>query len=248
MKLDSNDALPLYLQLKAELRTAITEQVYRCNEKIPTELQLSEKYGVSRITVRQAVQELCAEGYLVKKQGKGTFVRQRRISRKLDNLMSFTHACDANGMKASTAVLERRVDALTPAEQEQFGEDGRYFILTRLRMADGVPVLLETNYFPLPQYEFLMNEDLSGSLYQVLTRHDIHIYANRDMTLDVVLADSALAQKMGVSRGTALFDMFTKNYDRSGNLIHLSREYIVCDRYHFSLADLIVEEGTDNGL
>lgn len=250
MKLDSNDSIPLYLQLKAELRTAITEQVYRCNEKIPTEMQLSEKYGVSRITVRQAVQELCEEGYLVKKQGKGTFVRQRRIARKLDNLMSFTQACDANDMKATTTILERRMDTLTPAEQELFGEDGRtrYFVLTRLRMADGVPVLLETNYFPLPQYEFLMNEDLSGSLYQVLHRHNIRIYANRDMTLDVVLAESTLAQKMGISRGTPLFDMFTKNYDRSGKLIHLSREYIVCDRYHFSLADYIVEEDADNGL
>lgn len=250
MKLDSNDSTPLYLQLKAELRTAITEQIYGCNEKIPTEIQLSQQYGVSRITVRQAVQELCEEGYLVKKQGKGTFVRQRRISRKLENLMSFTQACTANGMTPSTSVLERRVDTLSRAEQELFGEDGqgRYFILKRLRMADSTPVMLETNYFPLPQYDFLQGEDLSGSLYRALDRRGIRIHANRDVTLDVVLADSALAQQMGVSRGTPLFDMVGKNYDRSGALVHLGREYIVCDRYHFSLADYIVAEEDYNGL
>lgn len=250
MKLDSNDSTPLYLQLKSELRAAITEQVYGCNDKIPTEMQLSQQYGVSRITVRQAVQELCEEGYLVKKQGKGTFVRQRRISRKLDNLMSFTQACAANGMVPSTAVLERRVDTLSRAEQELFGEDGqtRYFILTRLRMADRVPVMLDINYFPLPQYDFLYSEDLSGSLYRILDQHGIRIYANRDMTLDVVLAESALAQKMGISRGTPLFDIITKNYDRSGELVHLGREYIVCDRYRFSLADYIAEEADYDGL
>ena len=108
--------------------------------------------------------------------------------------------------------------------------------------------MLEVNYFPLPQFDFLRLEDLSGSLYRVLDHHGIRIYANRDMSLDVELADSALAQKMGISRGTPLFDVITKNYDRGENLVHLGREYIVCDRYHFSLADYVAEEADYDGL
>ncbi len=250
MKLDSNDSTPLYLQLKSELRTAITEHVYGCNEKIPTEIQLSQQYGVSRITVRQAVQELCEEGYLVKMQGKGTFVRQKRISRKLDNLMSFTQACAANDMTASTSVMEQRIDTLPPKEQEMFGEEGaqRYFIMTRLRMADDVPVMLETNYFPLPRFDFLRNEDMRGSLYHTLRSHGVEIAAIRNTTLDVILADTAMAQRMGITRGTPLFDMQAKNFDADGNLVHLGRELIVCDRYHFSLADYKVAEDDYNGI
>lgn len=250
MKLDCNDSTPLYLQLKSELRTAITEHVYGYNEKIPTEIQLSHQYGVSRITVRQAVQELCEEGYLIKMQGKGTFVRQKRISRKLDNLMSFTQACAANDMTATTSVMEQRVDKLSTKEQEMFGEEGvqRYFILTRLRMANEVPVMLETNYFPLPRFDFLRTEDLRGSLYHTLLNHEIQIANIRDTTLDVVLADTAMAQRMGITRGTPLFDMRAKNLDAEGNLVHLGRELIVCDRYHFSLADYKVEEADYNGI
>ncbi len=244
MKLNVNDSTPLYLQLKAELRGAIADHRYQYGEKIPTEVQLSETYGVSRITVRQAVQELCEEGYLVKKQGKGTFVCQRRISRKLENLMSFSQACRANHMVPSSVVLERRAGPLTEEEREIFGEaDGtEYLKIRRLRLADGIPVLLENNYFPLPQYQYLLTEDLTGSLYRVLDQHGVRIRFNRDVTLDVVPADSALAKTMGIGAGTPLFSMVGKNYDREDRLVHLGQEYIVCDRYHFSMEDYTVKD------
>lgn len=250
MKLDPNASVPMYLQLKAELKIAIAEQVYHYNERIPTEAELSKQYNVSRVTVRQAIQALCDEGLLSKKQGKGTFVRQRRIARKLDNLVSFTQACTMNHMVPSTTVLERRIDTLTPAELECFEDisSGPYFIVTRLRMADGVPVILEKNYFPLPQYEFLQSAELGSSLYQILDRNDIRIHTIRGTTLDVELADTDAAQRMGIKRGTPLFALVSRNYDKSGDLVHLCRELIVCERYHFSLVDYQVTEADYDGI
>lgn len=247
MKLDANDSTPLYVQLKTELQRAITDHVYTSGQKIPTEVELSAQYNVSRITVRQAVQELCEEGYLLKKQGKGTFVCQRRISRKLENMMSFTKSCQANGMVPSTVILERKVERLDEAEQKLFNQpgDGMYLKISRLRMADMLPVMLDVNYFPLPKFEFLATEDLSGSLYQLLKRYDVRIYAMRNMTLNVIQADKELARQMNISVGTPLFDMVTGNYDKEGCLVHLGREYVVTDRYHYSLEDRIVEEEYD---
>lgn len=247
MKLDPNDATPLYIQLKTELQQAISDNVYTSGQKIPTETELSAQYHVSRITVRQAVQALCEEGFLLKKQGKGTFVCQRRISRKLENLMSFTRSCQANGMVPSTVVLERTVVQLTEAEQAMFQQsgDGSYLKISRLRMADLLPVMLDINYFPLPKFSFLSTEDLSGSLYQLLKRYGIRIYAMRNMTLNVIQADRSMAQQMRISTGTPLFDMVTNNYDRAGDLVHLGREYVVADRYHYSLEDRIIEEEYD---
>lgn len=82
MKLDVNAETPLYMQLKEAIKAAIKDGTYPDNEKIPTEIELSEYYDVSRITVRRAVEELCQENYLVKRQGKGTFVKSRKIQRK----------------------------------------------------------------------------------------------------------------------------------------------------------------------
>ena len=69
-----NVAVPLYQQVKEDIKAAIEQGKYKPKEKIPTEPELSAEYSVSRITVRRAVEELCSEGYLVKMQGRGTFV------------------------------------------------------------------------------------------------------------------------------------------------------------------------------
>ena len=74
MKLDQNSSIPLYEQLKNDIKRDIKEGVFPAGSRMPSEDELGEKYSVSRITVRRAVKELCDEDYLIKKQGKGTFV------------------------------------------------------------------------------------------------------------------------------------------------------------------------------
>ncbi|HBH6732297.1 TPA: GntR family transcriptional regulator, partial [Enterococcus faecium] len=81
--LDTNAQLPLYLQLKEILKNKINTGEYPENTKIPAESELIESYEVSRITVRKAVEELVEEGYLLKKQGKGTFVNRHKVFRKI---------------------------------------------------------------------------------------------------------------------------------------------------------------------
>jgi GntR family transcriptional regulator len=78
-------ALPLYQQVKEDIKAAIENGRYKPQEKIPAEPELSAEYSVSRITVRRAIEELCSEGYLVKMQGRGTFVSSPRIHRKMFN-------------------------------------------------------------------------------------------------------------------------------------------------------------------
>ncbi|MEE0096588.1 MAG: GntR family transcriptional regulator [Oscillospiraceae bacterium] len=250
MKLESNDMTPLYVQLRNELLRDIQGKVYAAGEKIPTEAELSQIYGVSRITVRQAVQELCEEGWLIKKQGKGTFVQPRRISRKLDNMMSFTKSCLVCGMTPSTNVLENQITALPMAAQKLFGEDGsgQYQKIVRLRMADGIPVMLDINYFPLPEYSFLQSEDLTGSLYHILGSHGVQVKAYRNTTLDIVTASKALARKMMIGVGTPLFYMVEKCYDQNDRLVHLGIEYTVGEYYHYSLEDYIVKDEEYDGI
>ena len=78
--LDNNNAVPLYEQMMMMLRERLDNHVLDAGEKLPSEAELCKSYGVSRITVRRAIDELVEEGYLEKKQGKGTFVTQKRAA------------------------------------------------------------------------------------------------------------------------------------------------------------------------
>lgn len=102
MMLDKNSQQPLYVQLMRVIKDNIQNGQYKAGDQIPTETALSDTYGVSRITVRKTIEELCAQGFLVKRQGKGTFVEMPKIYRKIeqDNNISFSESCRANGRKS----------------------------------------------------------------------------------------------------------------------------------------------------
>lgn len=83
-----DNIIPLYQQLADIIRNSITSGELKYGDKIPTEVELSEKYNVSRITVRAAINELVESGFLIKKQGKGTFVSKPKVQRKIEYLSS----------------------------------------------------------------------------------------------------------------------------------------------------------------
>ena len=107
MSLDKKSQLPLYAQLMKEIKDQIRKGTYKEGDQIPTEGELSAAYQVSRITVRRTIEELCSQGFLVKRQGKGTFVEIPKIYRKIenDNNMSFSEACRSNGRKPSSHII-----------------------------------------------------------------------------------------------------------------------------------------------
>jgi len=238
--LDTNNTVPLYQQLKEIIKNAIISHEYKYGEQLPTEIEIAQKYGVSRITVRKAITELSEEGMLIKKQGKGTFVQQKRIHRKMDHLLSFTKACTSNGMIPSTKMIDQAFVQIDQSLADMFsltaGE--RMLMIQRLRKADGVPVMLEQNYFPAERFGWLMDEDLTGSLYELLkAKRHIVVSASRDSYLDVVKADARMSKILEIGCGEPLFCMQTKIYDREDQLVHVGIEYIVCERYRFSLVD-----------
>ena len=141
---------PLYQQIYDEIKDAIEKGVYAPKERIPSELELAEQYEVSRITVRRAVEELCSDGYLVKQQGRGTFVSTPHINRQFhaSTLQTFTALCAGNGMKAGAHVIDRQIVPARQNEMEFFGlqKDALLLHIKRVRTADGEPIF-EENIF-----------------------------------------------------------------------------------------------------
>lgn len=237
MKLKEESLIPLYQQLIEEIKRSIEDGKYRYDEKIPTEPELSEIYSVSRITVRRAVNELCEEGYLVKRQGKGTYVRRSKIHRKIISkvTMSFSDVCKENGMKHSVKVINCQH---VPARRDEclfldIPSDSPLLFTQRVHSADGLPVQIENNFYPLDRFSFLESEDLNDrSLFHTLSeKYNIKEINSTDAILEIVLASTEHAQLLQVPVGEPLFYLNTYFVDEDNNPLFVGRSYIVGSRY-----------------
>jgi len=238
MVLDFNNNISLFEQIKADIKEKISTGVYEAGAKIPTESELIDLYNVSRITVRRAINDLSREGILNKKQGKGTFVQEKKITRKISHAQSFTQACKACGMTPMSIITERQIIPIADldiSEKDLLGGSLAVFI-QRVRYANGTPVLCENNYYPYPRFAFLMDEDLSGSLYDLLEKkYHIKIGSPKNSYIDVKNAGLKSGKLLSITASEPAFLLSTEMYDTTNQLIHIGKQVIVGSRYRFYL-------------
>jgi len=226
---------PLYKQLMQRLRNDITAGVYPAGERIPGEQALCAAYGVSRVTVRKALEEIVREGLLVRRQGKGTFVAQEKIKRDLGHITSFSRACAQIGQTAQTRLIERKVEAATEEDRLKLNlpKGGKVLSVCRLRLSDNKPVMLEYNRFPAA-LKFLQDDPLSGSLYALLADNGlIPSRAVHDISLGH--AGGQIGKLLGTGDGDALLRLDQVVYDQHDRPLHLSRQWIRGDRFTFRI-------------
>lgn len=169
--------IPLYLQMMDKLIKKIDQGLYDEHEKLPSERAFCELYDVSRITVRQALQELDLEGYIYKLHGKGTFVAPKSYNQNLVKLYSFTEEMKKLGKTPRTKVLlfkevvadERLADIM------KLEPLAKVFQVIRLRLADDEALLYETTYVPVHIFPQLTEADLKQRPMYDIFREDYHI-------------------------------------------------------------------------
>lgn len=168
MNLHKEITAPLFEQVKEDISEKIKNGIYTAGHKIPTELELIEQYQVSRITIRRAIEELCKEGMLIKLQGKGTFVQEKKIFRKIEHTVSFSESCQANDMVPSASVTERKIMLAGDPEipEHPAFEDNSVIFIQRVRSADNTPVMLENNYYLYDKYSS-SSQNHSTALYMI---------------------------------------------------------------------------------
>lgn len=243
-KLSSDLPVPLYQQVANDLRSAIENNVYHIGGKIPPEPELSQLYSVSRITVRKAIEVLVKEGYLKKRQGKGTFVCERFPHSVLQDDRSeavngFTESCRKNGLEPGAHLLHREVMTIPSDEWSFFGgsESDKVIRIDRIRTADGEPIMVEFNIFPLKGLEFLETADLENvSLFELIEDHTSrHACRNSSQTLNIRLAEENLSKMLSVPVGEPLFYLEGRYRDQFGDPLYFGRQYIIGSRYTFSM-------------
>jgi len=204
---DRAASVPLYHQLREALLASMREGRWQEGDMIPTEREICEAYKVSRITVRRAIAELVREGYLITRQGKGTFVARPKIRRHVTPLMSFSEEMAAEGLRPGSQLLslhhERAVGDVAVALDIQ--DDDWIWIVERLRLADDEPVGISTAYLRLPPDVFLTPAELKQhvSLWSILRAKGITL-ARSETTIQAVAATEREAGLLQVKPGVPL--------------------------------------------
>lgn len=234
--IEKTDSTPLYLQLKNKIKKEIRSGVLKPGDKIPSETQMQKEYGMSRVTVRNAMAELEVEGYIIKVQGKGSFVAQSDMLRLPIGVTSFTEDARMQGIEFQSKVLEVGLkSAVSEMDREFFGlqEGDPVMCVKRLRCANGVPLIIEENHLPA-SLQGLEQEDLTKSLYDILINKYRMIPSNKGRrSVKIVFATDEVADQLQLSVGTPVIESEMCVYDMNGDPIHTVKDIVRGDNDRF---------------
>jgi len=206
-KLDRDSATPLYIQLADVIRNKIIGGEWVPDQKIPSENELNQIYGISRMTARQVLARLVDEGLLFRVQGKGTFVSRRKISTRSPSYQGIREQLEQQGYATTTEVLENTLieaDARVASALSVLAGTSVYNI-RRLRRVEGNPISLHESFVPQALAPLMLDRDLAHEqLCTVLDRDFGLRMAAVTETLETTTASAAEAKLFGTRSGTPL--------------------------------------------
>ncbi len=230
--IDRSSPTPLYFQLAQAIEGAIRGGDLPAGSRLENEILLAERYGLSRPTVRRAVQELVDKGLLVRKRGVGTQVVQPHVSRSVE-LTSLYEDLDRAGEAPSTEVLSLdRVPAPPEIAAElDLAEGDDVVVIRRLRRSRGEPLALMTNYLP-GRFAPTVADLSERGLYQYLRAQGVHLRVAHQR-IGARLARAEEARLLEEPPRAALLTMERTAFDDQGRAVELGRHVYRASRYDF---------------
>lgn len=234
----TSQPIPLYRRIHDDLLTKIEAGAFHAGDRLPSEAELAREYNVSRITSRQALDLLCSEGLLIRRQGMGSFVTAPKVSQPLVRLTDFVEDMAQAGLKAESRVLHFGEEKAGPdiAAQLDLAASSRVFRLDRLRLADSSPIALDRTWLP-PQFgKLLAGEDLENrTIYEILEKdYGIQI-ASGTYTIEAYNAVAEQAQLLQIEERAALLVFLRTSSAADGRVVYLQQRFYRADRVQYSL-------------
>lgn len=239
MKLNSSGARPLYFQLKQMIKENINRGKYKPGQQLPTEAELCDEYGVSRITARRAILDLVEEGILFRQQGKGTFVSENKLKSELISVDGFSEFITGSGKIPNSQILSTSMASADEyaAKLLDVKEGAPLLMLHRLLYVNEEPFVIETSHYSLerfPNLEKYIGE--STSTYSILkNRYNVKPTRN-DRTIDVMFATEYEANLLKCTTGTILYKIEKITYDDDSNPIHISELLYQASKVKFTVS------------
>lgn len=225
--IDKNSPIPIYYQLKNDLISKISEGVWKAGECIASERELCEIYGVSRMTIRQAIGELVQEGILIRLKGKGTYVCEQTLKQK--DMMSFTEVINQMGKELKTEVIEfEKIE--TPERLSDIFFLEELYKITRKRVVDNNCVAVEKVYIPVDYCGYIDKDMLKGSLYDILNKFGYKVEYSQSSIAAITTTDK-LKELFEVDKDVPILKITSKTYDYNNKMIFLEEALYRSDKY-----------------
>jgi DNA-binding GntR family transcriptional regulator len=236
---DRNSPVPLYFQLAQQLEAAIERGALTPGSLLGNEIELAARLGLSRPTVRQAIQSLVDKGLLVRRRGVGTQVVHSRVKRPLE-LSSLYDDLEAAGQRPATTVL---VNTLVAASAEVaaalgVGEGADVHRIERLRLAHGEPIAYLVNYLPLGLLDLETGRLQATGLYRLMRSAGITLHSARQ-SIGARAATAAEADRLGEKEGAPLLTMERTTFDDTGRAVEFGTHIYRPSRYSFEFQLLV---------
>lgn len=228
--------VPLYFQIMSLIKQYILSDRLKPGDMIPSEKELCSIYEVSRSTIRQALNMLAEENFIIRKRGRGTFIASKKIHRNLNHLYSFTDDMKSMNLKPYSRVLEQTVEKASESISGSLNinTNTKVFKLTRLRYANDEPLLLESTYIPLYLCPDILNVDFKvNSLYNLL-RSKYNLILDRAIeTYESIKMDADVARLFKCKKSSPGFSIHRVAYMENGIPFELTDSIARSDKCMF---------------
>jgi GntR family transcriptional regulator len=218
---------PAHAQIEASLEGALDRGALAFGDRLPPERDLAERFGVSRMTLRQALGALEQRGRVTRSKGRygGTFVAEPKL--ELVGTSALSDQLRGLGVAAGARVLSALERDAQP-EEELLGR--RVFAIERVRLANGEPVALERGAYAADAFPGLLDEALDGSLYELIRRRYAEVLVRAVERLEPALARADEAAALGIDTGAPVMLVERTAYSAAGRPLERSRDVFRGDR------------------
>lgn len=236
MKINREGPIPLYSRLADIIRKKILDSEFAVGDPIPTEAELQNGYGVSRTTIRQAIELLIKQGFLVRERGNTPYVTQAKLTHPVGTISSFTEDMLAKGITPSTHLISLcyKNPPKIVANYLEILDNEETVFLKRVRFANNEPILISNSYIPKKFVPGLVVKGLSReSLYQTLERDYGIALFETDETIQAVIAGKEQASLLNIKEGFPLLLVHRIVRDKDGTAIEYNSSVFRGDRFKY---------------
>jgi GntR family transcriptional regulator len=237
-----------YVQIEEELAERIRTGMLRPGDRIPPERELADQMQVSRMTVRQALGRLADRGLLVRERGRGTFVSEPKLIQSLSRLSGFYDQMISQGILPTSRLLsgEQMLASAAVAQVLDLRIAEPLYKVVRLRLGGGVPLALETSYFPARLVPGLLDYDLErNSIYRLMERYDARP-VRAIQSLEPVPARDQEAEALEIPAGSPVMLVERTAWDARDRAVEYAKDIYRGDRSRF-VAELRLERDEFDG-
>ncbi|NLP53077.1 GntR family transcriptional regulator [Bacillus sp. RO1] len=235
--IDKTSPIPIYYQLESHIKKQIEAGFILPGETIPSEREYAENYGISRMTVRQAINPLVNEGLLYRKKGSGTFVSEKKIEQPLQGLTSFTEDMKKRGMTPTSKLIHFEVIPANRfiAKELNISEYAPVYEIKRIRLADGEPMDLETNYLSANLVKGLTEEEVKASIYSYVEEKLGLRITHAEQMIESVRASEEHEKLLYIEKDHPMLYIQRNTFLHDGTPLELVKSVYRGDRYKFQI-------------